>query len=268
MPSLRPAPIARCIWWTGRCADFRNSGTRHAFRKRRIRKPCRGQRGGAWLCARSAQPPACGSRCGVARGHPAECVAIGLARRTTRDGRRARSRSPCPASLPLADPCRFAKSRESVVRPRFECSTGTVASQGVRWRAFAKGACGAVVVSGWGGKRALQLRRVVDVLERRRTGTRSTTRFAPPKPGARARHRTPHADLRGPRRAGPGAQAQARRPKRAGRNLRVERRRRRQYSTGTGSRERQRYHVATLRQGCQFSATSRICAAVGRSPPK
>ena len=39
----------------------------------------------------------------------------------------------------------------------------------------------------------------------------------------------------------------------------------RQYSTGTGSSERHRYHVATLRQGCHSGASLRMAAGAMRS---
>ena len=134
--------------------------------------PRRGPRGGACLCARCAQSPACGSRCGIARGHPAGCVAIGLARRSTRDGRRARSRSPCPAPLPWTDQCPLERcdpeprrfhSRGSACDSRSRIARRRVTGSRSRRLRRSRRKAGGATREPWVGDRS-------------RTGTRATTR--------------------------------------------------------------------------------------------
>ena len=128
--------------------------------------------GEARLRARSAQPPACGSRCGIARRHPAGCGAIGLARRSTRDGRRARSRSPCPAPLPRTDQCplercdpepRRLHSRGSACGSRSRIARRTVTGSRSRRLRRTRRRAGGTTREPWVGDRS-------------RTGTRATTR--------------------------------------------------------------------------------------------
>ena len=81
------------------------------------------------------------------------------------------------------------------------------------------------------------------------------------RPRRRLRQRTPRTDLRRPLALSPSRREKGEAASAAqGDAL--------QYATGVGSSERHMYHVATLRQGAQASATSRASLRLTGSPEK
>ena len=124
-------------------------------------------RGGAVCAPEVRERLPAGTRCGIARGHPAVAVPVGLARRPTRDGRHCHGRFDGPAPRPppvgadsiCADPARRGSVRRDPICAHSVCADPLLASPDLRaldlrpaqpqpgaggWPR-PRGACGAVV---------------------------------------------------------------------------------------------------------------------------